>query len=32
MNSYKGPDQNKNTNHADVEVDRFDDSIDSQPI
>ena len=29
MNSYKGPEQNKNNNYADVDVDRFDDSIDS---
>ena len=29
MNSYKGPDQNKNNNAADIDADRFDDSIDS---
>jgi len=30
MDSYRGPEQEKkNNNYADVDVDRFDDSIDS---
>lgn len=31
MNSYKGPEKdNKNNNYADVDVDRFDDSVVSE--